>query len=324
MVRGGPDFACPGVDIIKPQVRVAVPIGTRADEAVTMPIVKELWKEPYFRVNVVRLDPSNPQASYHIMTGEMEATDLALCVADRQEMYAAAHAAFDRNIPIAHVYAGIYNTVATKDDIARHAITLMSDIQFCESRAATERVNAMMRAVRLEPNAYTVGITHFDDVTPDYSLVPEGEYNLILYNPVTRGTREEVRATIEEELYEAEWTHYTERRFTILIGPNPDLEFSLGGLREKADLYYPSLPRPQFLGLVANARVFITNSSAGIYEAPVLMKGEGQRVIPIGRRNKGRDKGPFEIGASRRIAVKLKEYATSRFAERPEPVPGLH
>jgi UDP-N-acetylglucosamine 2-epimerase len=74
------------------------------------------------------------------------------------------------------------------------------------------------------------------------------------------------------------------------------------------DIYYPNLPRPQFLGLLKNCHRFVTNSSCAIYEAPHFLKPE--QIVQIGNRNLNRPRGPFEPGASDRIVAILKDYLT--------------
>ena len=95
-----------------------------------------------------------------------------------------------------------------------------------------------------------------------------------------------------------------QERKHIVIGPNPDPQiFNNKMIRCNT---YNNLPRPQFLGLLKNCKRFISNSSATIYEAPHFLKPE--QIVHIGDRNKNRDKGPFEIGASDKIVKILKEY----------------
>jgi UDP-N-acetylglucosamine 2-epimerase len=104
-------------------------------------------------------------------------------------MTAAAAACFNNNVPIAHVYAGVNNNIATLDDINRHIITAWSDIQFCESQEAVYRANDIMTAVgKSIKNAHLVGITHLDDLEVSEAMVPDVPYDLVLFNPVTYGS----------------------------------------------------------------------------------------------------------------------------------------
>jgi UDP-N-acetylglucosamine 2-epimerase len=295
------------------KVTIGVPIGCRSDEAVTMPIVKELEKKTAFRTKVIRIEPGAPIRTANMVSSWF--VDFMLCVADRTEMLVAASVAHANGVPIGHVYAGTGSNVATLDDLSRHAITMLSEIQFCESRFARSRVINMMTMAGLTPNTHVVGITHFDDV----DLVgpfnkPFDKYTLVLYNPLTHG--QDLAKRIVKEIKEIIALVGNDKE-VYLIGSNPDLwpdetGFACEKLLEQASTYKQDLPRPEFLALLAGCDRFITNSSAGIYEAPVLMKGREDRIIMIGERNRDRDRGPFETGASKKIADILEVHLATR------------
>ena len=89
------------------------------------PVYDELKKygmQPYF----IALTQNNIVNSYHKANYcfEQYKYDFILAVADRPEQIGGVLAAFHNKIPIGHLYAGDYNTVATFDDKHRHAITL--------------------------------------------------------------------------------------------------------------------------------------------------------------------------------------------------------
>jgi hypothetical protein len=295
--------------------KVVVPIGCRSDRGLTEPIVEELEQIQEFDVATVNLVPDDLTLCRMLMISALQNADIVVCVADRKEMLAAAMTAWERGVPIAHVYAGILNTLGTKDDIARHMITLMSDIQFCESSNARNITISVMQRLGLKPNAHDVGITHFDKYRLDDVMVMDRDYRVVLYNPVTRGTPAEAMKTTMSEIRELCMLLDKEEMFTFLIGPNPDMEFDFSDLLSRADVFHPDVPRDKFLGLLAWAKEFITNSSAGIYEAPIIMKRKDAKITYVGIRNRGRSRGKFRTGASRRIAVRLRDYVTSRFME---------
>jgi len=302
------------------KLTIGVPIGCRSDEAVTRPIVRELEKRDRFNVDVIDLVPGDPDLTarcvlQHINTGNARAVlppgiDFMLCVADRTEMLVAAAVAHTSGIPIGHVYAGTGSNVATLDDLSRHAITMLSEIQFCESKIAEGRVNAMKLVAGLEANAHVVGITHLDDLEIDHDDVPKEKYTLVLYNPLTYGPNlvQRVNNEVVEILKMMEGQ-------VILIGSNPDVwpeGTFFQELRDGADTYWNSLPRPKFLGLLEGCDRFITNSTSAIYEAPELMLGRRDRIIMIGERNRDRDRGPFKTGASKKIADILEVHLAAR------------
>lgn len=305
-------------------MKVLIPVGCRSDEGLSAPVVKRL-KSKDIQTTTVDLVPGSYSQSYSRTEARIlctERPDIALIFGDRIEMTAAAAACFNNNVPIAHVYAGVNNNIATLDDINRHIITAWSNIQFCESQEAVYRVNAIMTAFgKSIENAHLVGITHLDDLEVSEALVPQEVYDLVLYNPVTYG--KDLKQTIRRGMITASGfvtcaNGYTLGCHTVVLMPNPDvgrehiLEFQ-EIMKNSAEgvngmyTFYPNLPRPEFLGLLKNCQRFITNSSAAIYEAPHFLKE--RQIIQIGERNRNRDRGPFETGASDKIVEVLKKWS---------------
>jgi len=298
-------------------MKILIPVGCRSDRGLSAPVITRLWNNKYTQTKVLGLTPGRYHPSYcmtdmHIV-GDTR-PDIALIFGDRVEMTAAAAACFNRNIPIAHVYAGVGNNIATLDDINRHVITAWSDIQFCESGRAARKVKDLLLTIGKDPgNIHIVGITHLDDLEISEEVVPDVPYDLVLYNPVTYG--QDLKQTIRDGLITI---FQFNGRHTVFIMPNPDagrehvLEF-YDTMRNTAACaagmysWYPDLPRPEFLGLLKNCRRFITNSSAAIYEAPHFL--EPGQIIQIGDRHRGRDRGPFETGASDKIVEVLKKWS---------------
>jgi len=269
--------------------RILVPIGCRSDKGLSAPVIKRMLE--HFDVDTFRLSPQNFGESYTAVQGALKWVDydLVFVTGDRVEMCAAASAAFHNKVKIAHFYAGVVNDpITTFDDVDRHCITLWSDIQFCESEDAAEIVWDLKAAAGLKHNIHVVGISHFDDLEVDESIVPGEPYDMILMNG--------------EPLTSSGWV-WDKQRLEIQIGANPDKEI---GRVVGADIFYDNLPRPQFLGLLKNCQRFVTNSSAAIYEAPHFLKPE--QIIMVGDRNRNRLRGPFKTGASDRIVEILREY----------------
>lgn len=294
-------------------MNILIPVGCRSDEGLIKPVVKRL-EEKGVDIKIANLDPNSFLLSYRtireLFENEGLVFDIALICGDRVEMCGAAAACFHSHIPIAHMYAGTYNNIATLDDINRHVITLWSDIQFCEGDRAAVRIGAIFDRIGKKQFPIVVGITHFDDIdidNLDNSLVPGEQYDLILYNPVTYGSERTTK--IYEEVRSA--IALLDCTKIIAISPNPDDDGYVESLlKAHTRHYYNSLPREQFLGLLKNCRRFITNSSAAIYEAPHLLKPE--QIIRIGERNRDRDKGPFMTGASDRIVEVLQRWYTMK------------
>ena len=305
-------------------MKILIPIGCRSDEGLSAPVIKRL-SEKQIPNTVLYLNTGSYTHSYTLTEYRIHDSprpDIALIFGDRVEMTAAAAACFNNNVPIAHVYAGVNNNIATLDDINRHIITAWSDMQFCESQESVYRVKAIMTAVgKSIKNAHLVGITHLDDLEVSEAMVPQEVYDLVLYNPVTYG--KDLKQTIRDGMITASGfvtcaNGYTLGCHTVVLMPNPDvghehiLEFheimknSAEGVNGMYT-FYPNLPRPEFLGLLKNCQSFITNSSAAIYEAPHFLKP--RQIIQIGERNRNRDRGPFETGASDKIVEVLKKWS---------------
>jgi UDP-N-acetylglucosamine 2-epimerase len=295
-------------------IRVMVPIGCRSDEGLSAPIIRRMEQHPEFVVYTCRLEPRNYSLSYQVVSewiGSLAPLpDLALIVGDRAEMLAAATACFHANIPIVHVYAGTTNSLATHDDIARHMISLMSDVQICESSHAAFTVANLLTSVRKQPDCHVAGITHLDDLEVDDSLVSAQKYDLVLYNPVTLG--EDVDGRLQADISSIIYALDQGGRRAVLIGPNPDpmIGMAYESLLDRVDSYFANLPRPQFLGLLANCTRFVTNSSAAYYEAPHFLKPN--QILMVGPRNLTRSQVNAVPGGSDRVIDEVVTYARSR------------
>lgn len=96
-------------------------------------------------------------------------------------------------------------------------------------------------------------------------------------------------------------------RKAVFFTPNPDLGAEqIKALIPPDAVVYEALPHDDFLNLLAHCEEFIGNSSAILYEAPLI----GCRTNLIGKRQKGRVAPTAGDGkASERIIAILKEYA---------------
>ena len=243
-----------------------------------------------------------------------------LAVADRPEQMGGVLAAFQNRIPIGHLYAGDHNTVATFDDIHRHAITLYSQIQFCSNDESTANVRRMMREAGLASNAYTVGATHFDGIDLDkiknkyrdykFNFPNEkGGFVLVSINSETYGDDNRLKAEVLDKA-----GYYRNHKFVQVRG-NGDGDNHVDNaiftrLEGGVDVIYLDRCRHDlYLYLMMNCLAFITNSSAAIYEAPHLLRED--QIVMVGLRNKGRTSVPIfahDGQASNRIANLIKRF----------------
>ncbi len=273
---------------------IMIPISGRSDAGLVAPIIKRLKAAGDCVVSGYISKDSIPHNG---------GFDVALICGDRVEQTAFAFKCFLQHIPIAHLYSGVSNNLATFDDINRHCITLWSDIQFVESHKAWQTVRDLFEVIGKPCDldtfrCYNVGITHLDDLAVDEPDI-EFDYDLVLYNPPT------LMPDMETELNQIE--SMIKGHTAIFISPNNDEKRNV--IIERFNTYSPwpmqNYSRPQFLGLLKNCRRFITNSSCAVYEAPYFLRPD--QIIHIGDRNLHRDKGPFATGASDKIVKILHE-----------------
>lgn len=286
---------------------ILTPWGCRSDRTLLDPVLKRLRMKPKIEYYPYSLPAGNFGESFALINRVLQADlwDLVLCNADRIEMCGAAAAAFANHVPIAQMYAGIKNNIGTLDDINRHVITLWSDLQFCESACAAERVFGLKSAVGLPSNAHNVGITHFDDVVLKPCEIPDIPFILVLYNtPATTLNKREQQERILEEIGVIK--QHTDGHNVMAIAPAPDPGYEIiNGWLEDMSVNHgwhvvPNLAKENFLYALSRCTRYVSNSSTVVYEAPEYLPD--QMIVQVGSRNAGRDKGPFEKGASDKIA----------------------
>jgi len=200
---------------------------------------------------------------------------------------------FNENKKVIHLWAG-EQSQGTHDETWRGFITEMSMMQLCTNEAARDNLSD-------KTNAYVIGNLMLDDLVVDESLVPKGDYDVVLYNPPTVLSMEKIQAEIKS-IFKRICEHMSSGGY-FWIEPNGD---------EGSELIYPyvnceTLPRSQFLGLVKNCREFITNSSCMFYEAQFLLKKD--QIIPVGIRNSNRESkysDMSQMGATEEVIRLLK------------------
>ena len=110
--------------------KIYIPMGARSNNGPLLPIIKRIRKDCYIE-----------------LVCEVYDANFTLICGDREEMFKWTEEAFYHNIPIIHLGSGILNSFATKDDIYRHMITLMSDIQLCESKQALYNTCQLLNSI---------------------------------------------------------------------------------------------------------------------------------------------------------------------------------
>lgn len=258
----------------------------------------------------------------NMLTYDLEEAHYVMAVGDRWETYDFVFHCWQANKRIIHLWAGEC-TPGCDDEIHRHAMTLMSDVQMCTNEHAKKRVEDLCKVGGKEPKAYVVGNImmenlEFDDKVLEEAKLTPGGYDIILYNPFRGHILEDI-ASIKEFLIESEvielGTGKQSGKGTPFIWLRPNTDRGFEYIMQFANS--PSQSRPRFLSLVKNCRYFITNSSCAHYEAPFLIKKN--QIIQIGLRNAERESKYAKMdisGASDNVVKILKELEKTLFDKR--------
>jgi UDP-N-acetylglucosamine 2-epimerase (non-hydrolysing)/GDP/UDP-N,N'-diacetylbacillosamine 2-epimerase (hydrolysing) len=287
-------------------VKICVCTASRSERQLIKPLLEELEANPKFKLHVLEL-PTNFLGGFKTAKKYLEThgkPDLAFCSFDRVEMLGACLAFFLDNVKIAQYHAGDTSGEGeTFDDYVRFMITLCSDYQFCNGENAYKRCLQFLKLVgKPTEHCFEVGSLAFDNVSLDYSIVPNQPYDFILYNPLTRQPN-----LMENELNQIE--RLIGKRLALWIYPNEDegREHVIEKIKkleaEGKVKAYQTLPRPQFLALMEKADRIIGNSSSFFLELPFF----GKKHVHVGARNKHRERIQIRTGASKRIVKILEE-----------------
>lgn len=226
--------------------------------------------------------------------------DVVLLLGDRDEALAGTLAAAHMNIPVAHIHGGDSMNGAIIDDSIRHAITKFAHVHFPVSELSAERIRKLGEeewriTISGAPGLDDVLAGEFADperVLDRYNIDPARNVFLVVQHPVTtqpERAREQMASTLDAvETFDTQ---------TVLIYPNSDA----GGDRiineiesrpfDENVTKFRSLPREEYLGIMAAADVMIGNSSSGIIEAPSF----DLPVVDVGPRQEGRERAKNTI-----------------------------
>jgi UDP-N-acetylglucosamine 2-epimerase (non-hydrolysing)/GDP/UDP-N,N'-diacetylbacillosamine 2-epimerase (hydrolysing) len=252
---------------------------------------------------------------------ELLSPDVVLVLGDRVEPFAAAVASTFLQIPVAHIHGG---DVAGGgfDEYMRSAITRFAHVHFTATPRSRERVLNLGE----RPEAvFVVGAPGLDEVLAvpqrdratlerELGIAKDEVFLLVVQHPVS--TEPQRAPTQMRETMEALRTVGLP---TILVYPNADAggRAMIDVIKEYASLpflrTFESLPREQYVSLLAAATAVVGNSSSAIIEAPAF-KVPG---VNIGSRQNGRERStnvldvPYEraaIVAAIRTAVGDPEF----------------
>ena len=278
--------------------------GSRSEEYVK-PILRRLENHRSFDVVLFTCLGLSFRASYELACESVPVADYVIIPSDRKEHLPVVIAASEHKIPIIQLYAGDISS-GTEDDLNRYVYSIYADVICCASMEAFNRVATLFEWLGKDASKiYLTGATHLDDIDIDESAVPETDYDLILYNPITRGD-----GTIDRMMRELWYIREMLNTDTIWLEPCEDegreliIDFA-SAHQCPAVLYWNRVPRSIFFGLLKNTKRFITNSSSACYEAAEFL--EDEQIVQIGERNRVRERVENRRGGTDRIMQVLEK-----------------
>jgi len=241
--------------------------------------------------------------------------DIVLLLGDRSETLAAAFAAVQLKIPVAHVQGGEIS--GNIDGIQRHAITKLAHLHFAETEHARKRL------LRLGEEPWRVSrvgapyidfirlrlYTPADEVRAKFELGDDEPFLLVLMHPVTTEP-EQSRPHMTQVLDAAASTGLR----SIVAYPCSDQGYQgiIDAIEERRGdrqfSIHRNIPAEDFIGLEATTTALVGNSSAGIYEAPYVFCP----CVNVGTRQQGRERERNVIDVPPRAAAIRRAVHTAR------------
>lgn len=231
-------------------------------------------------------------------TVEREHPDALLVVGDREEAIATAVVGNYLGILTAHIGGGD-SAIGNADDPIRVAVSKLAHLHFAFTEEYGKNLVALGEEefrVHVSGNPALSGIDGVPSISSDElstvvgMQVEASKYMIFLMHPLS-STLESTNSDIKVAFRAATDFASQHKLQTVVIRPNSDpgsaqiLEELEGeGLVRPGVAVVPSLPRPEFVNLVRQARCLVGNSSMGLLEAP----GFGLPVVNVGPRQQGR------------------------------------
>lgn len=220
-----------------------------------------------------------------------EKPDVLLLLGDRGETVAAAFAAVEMGVPVAHIQAG--DISGGLDDIHRHAITKLSHLHFAQNESQRQRVIGLGE---YPDRVWNTGAPYIDtllDVPRESKAatlkaldVEDKRYIILLFHPDTY-CPEKAGAQMQEIIEAIK----QDGRTCICIYPcsDPGYEQIIAALEQLRGnpqfVIKKNVEFKVFVNLLFHADLLIGNSSAGIIEAPYFKLP----FVLVGNRQNGRD-----------------------------------
>ncbi len=221
--------------------------------------------------------------------------DVAFCLGDRYEMFAAVASSVPFNIKIAHLHGG-ETTLGAIDNKFRHCITSMSSVHFT---ATEDFKNKVAQIIGSSENVYDVGALSMDKIVEiqryDSSLFQEN-FSVDLSIPTILVTLHPETTNVENidtntDIFISSLDRLSERYQILITLPNADtngnkIRIKLLNLasRNNKVICKESLGYKGYFSAMSLCKFLLGNTSSGIIEAASFNK----YVINIGDRQLGR------------------------------------
>ncbi len=211
--------------------------------------------------------------------------DIVMVCGDRVEAFAAASAAHLGGRIVAHVHGGD-RALGQVDDALRHAITKLSHLHFGATKQSADRIYNLGEDRFRIHCVGTPGVDGIRSIAKQHQSEPVKAL-IVLHPDSPDAVRQFDQA---KRLLQITRSVCGDSMVAVYPNNDPGWQGIARCLEQEAKAHSirieKDLPREQFIGLLASARVLVGNSSAGIIEAASLRTP----VVNIGDRQLGRER----------------------------------
>lgn len=219
--------------------------------------------------------------------------DVIIFPGDREDVIVGALVGAYLEIPTVHFFGGDHACDGNVDNSVRHAVSKLSSLHFVSHPSHKER---LLKIGEPANRIFVIGSPALDKFKNTEHIVKTEllsrmgktdwtDYGLLIFHPIL-GYEERAGKYFEEILISLK--KYGIRTFVSY--PNSDagnkeiINVIEKYKQDEQFCFYKNLERELFVNLMRNATLMIGNSSAGLFEAPMIPLG----VVNVGHRQKGR------------------------------------
>lgn len=249
--------------------------------------------------------------------------DVIIYPGDREDVMVGALVGSYIKVPTLHFFGGDHATDGNVDNPIRHATSKLSSIHFVTNG---ESKNRLIRMGESEKRIYNVGSPALDKfittrwikkefLLEEFNREEWSNYALVVFHPLLGEEEfagqyfEEILLTLKEEKIKA-FVSYP----NVDSGNRKIIKIIEKYSNDNDFIFYKNLSRDYFINILRHARFMIGNSSAGLYEAPIVPLG----VVNVGNRQKGRYCGDniiFVSQGKKNIKTGIRKILSNNFQE---------